>query len=68
MKRIDGRDWKQDVKDALSNAAVSGGAIVDIDDNSSVLVVDARLWESIQDKLPTISDIIRNLRSLKEKG
>lgn len=68
MKRIDGRSWSKDVKDALANAAVSGGAVVDINDNLRVLVLDERLWESIEDKLPTLSEVVRNLKSLQRKG
>jgi hypothetical protein len=68
MKRIDGRGWNQNVKDALSNAAVSGGAVVDIEDNLRVLVLDERLWDSVSSKLPTLSDVIRDLKSTQTRG
>lgn len=68
MKRIDARSWSKEIQDALANAAVTGGALVDIDDNRRVLVLDERLWESVENKLPSLSDVIRDIKSLPQKG
>lgn len=64
MKIIDVRDWNASAKDTLADAAVSGGAVLDVNDNLQVLVLDLRLWNSVQDKLPSLSDVIRNIRTI----
>lgn len=68
MKEIDARQWDQDVKDTLADAAVSGGVVLKVNDNLEVLVLDKRLWDTIQHKLPSVSQIIRELKALQPKN
>jgi len=68
MKRISGKHWDEEVRSTLADAALSGGAILDVEDNLQVLVLDVRLWESLEGRLPSLSEIIREMRVIASKG
>lgn len=64
MKRIRGEHWDHEIKATLVDAALSGGAIVSMDDNLEVVVIDVRLWESLEARLPSLIDVIREMRAV----
>lgn len=68
MKRISGKHWDHEVKATLVDAALSGGAIVGMDDNLEVVVIDVRLWESLEARVPSLIDVIREMRAIATKG
>jgi hypothetical protein len=52
MNTIDARQLPPDVRDLLANAAVTGGAIFQLSDNCSIVVIDRALWEALRQHLP----------------
>jgi hypothetical protein len=68
MKRIDARTWDRAVTRQLENAVAEGGAELEISDNSRVVVIDAHLWKLLAQRLPSISEIFENIRSIKSEG
>jgi len=61
MKTVDARKWDIKTKHALDDAAASGGAVFELDDNRRIVVIDLDLWSHLQRQLPSLPEILRRI-------